>query len=69
MKTINIPRLALILLMEKSAMADGINTEQKKTMAIAEIVSKMKSFKNQELKKTLILISCLTAKELVNKQI
>jgi len=42
MKTINIPRLASILLTEKSAMVDGIYTEQKKTMAFVEIVLKKK---------------------------
>ena len=38
MKTVNTLSLALILLMEISAMENGINTERKKIMAIAKIV-------------------------------
>ncbi len=50
-------------------MANGINTELKKTMDIAKLASKLKSFNNQELRRTLILISYLIVKELANKKI
>ena len=69
MKTVNTLSLALILLMEISAMEDGINTEQKKTMDFANHALKFKKKKIWESRKTLTSISCLTAKDLVNKKI
>ena len=68
MKKANNSNLALILWMENNVMVNGINTEQNQTMDIVNHALKKKMTQNQELKRILILISCLNAKELVNKK-
>ena len=50
-------------------MANGINTEQNKTMDIAKNALKKKMKNDQESKKILILISCLIVKELADKKV
>ena len=56
--------------MKKDALVCGINTEsnQKISKAFAMRAIKKKKKNNLELRKTFILVSCLIAKELVNKK-
>jgi hypothetical protein len=48
MKIINIPRLALILLMESSVMENGFSIKQKKIMDIAKLALKINLKKTME---------------------
>ena len=66
---VNTLSLVLILLMERSVMVNGINTELKMTMDFAKLASKLKKIKNKEFRKTLTLISCSNVKDHVKKKI
>ena len=64
--SINIVILASIM---RHVKENGLNTNQRKMMDFAKLVSKMKKKNNQGLRKILILICYLIAKELANKKI
>ena len=66
---VNSQSLALILLMESNATVYGINIELKMIKDFVKLALKMKKIKFKAFIKTLILISCLIAKEPVNKKV